>query len=162
MTTIEPGPPSRPSTIPPLPPGSAARRVPFDASAVDAVAGVLGARAAPAPIGRGAGVAWRIVVLVTGAAVVRGESAADPVAVPSGSPGPVTTLTIWPERGRVDVANPMAIVTITGLEVVDLLPGIEAIFRSPVGSVTVARNGRVMARTVDRRPDPGADGLLGR
>ncbi|HEV2527066.1 MAG TPA: hypothetical protein VGT61_01230 [Thermomicrobiales bacterium] len=133
------------SSIPPVPPGSAAQRIPFDAAAITAIAAELGIEAAPAPFGAQAHPAWRLVVPLTGAAVIPGADPTEPVTAQS--PGVVTRLIVWPGMGRVDVANPMASVTMTGVVVVDLIPGIEAIFRSPEGSLTVARNGRVMART---------------
>jgi hypothetical protein len=155
----QPGAQSLPATgLPAIPAGSAARRLALDAAALAAVADTLGVALAEAPFRAGDQPVYRLAVPVTGEAVGRGASDhALPCPGPAtASPGlPVTTLTVWPALARVDVANPMASVTATGLVAVDLIPGVEAIFRHPGGSVTVARNGRVMVRQAGAPPAAG-------
>ncbi len=152
-------------TIPPVPGGSAARRIPFDEAAVAAVAAVLGADAVAMPFGARAGGAWRMTIPFTGMPVVLGQAPPTPEAAdqsPGDTPVPTTTVTIWPGLGRVDLGNPMVSVTASAIEVVDLIDGIETIFRSAAGSATVARNGRVMVRMGPTNPTGEPERSAGR
>ena len=110
---------------------------------IEAIAGELESSVALAPFQVRGEPVYRITVPLVGGAVVRGSPAGNDPA----EQGPVTTLTLWPSLRRVDATNPWATVVATGIVAVDLVAGVEAIFRHTGGSLTVARNGRIMVRT---------------
>lgn len=130
--------------LPPIPIGSAIERLPYDEDALAAIGRELGQPIAVAPFRIGTAPVYRLVIPITGAAVVRGSSP-PPVA---GEPDQmVTTVTLWTSLGRVDLASHAVSIVTTGIVAVDLVPEIEVIFRHAGGSMTVARNGWIMVRT---------------
>lgn len=148
-------PPATRSTLPqlpPIPPNSAVRRVAFVADELDAIAVELGQPVALAPFRVHDQPVHRVIVPIHIGAIVP----AAPVSGDRDETAPVTTLTLWPSLRRVDATNPWATVVATGIVAVDLVTGVEAIFRHPGGSLTVSRNGRIMVRTGPARTDTEA------
>lgn len=149
------------ASLPPVPAGSAVRRIAFDAGLVEILADELGVPAHLASFGAGDAPVHRLRLplrpgpVTSDGADGEGDRGRSPVG------GIVTTVTIWPALGRVDTASAAAATTVTGILAVDLVPGVEVIFRHAGGSLTLTRNGRVMVRAgagraaVDRS---GADG----
>jgi hypothetical protein len=84
--------------------------LPFTEAAVGEVAALLGVPARPEPYA------------VRGAAVYRLE-------VPNASLGVVVTLLLWPSLGRVDVRIGDCSMVYKGVATVELITGVEAIFR---------------------------------
>ncbi len=140
---MRPATPPAPIRLPDIPVGSPIHRVGFTLDEIESIAIELGQPLALAPFQVHGESVYRVIVPLLDGAVVRGE----PVDVDPAYAGPVTTLTLWPSLRRVDATNPWATVVATGIVAVDLVPGVEAIFRHAGGSLTVARNGRVMVRT---------------
>ncbi len=69
------------------------------------------------------------------------------VTVPGSGDHPAAMLTLWPGIGRVDAVNGMATVVFSGVQTVDLVPGVEAQFRRGSREVLiVARGGKVIVR----------------
>ncbi len=131
-------------SLPAIPKNSSVRRIAFDDDALVAIASELGQPLGVAPFQIRGKAVHRIAIPVLAGAVV-------PTAMPAGHAAgddqPVTTLTLWTAMRRVDVINPWVTVVASGVIAIDLVAGVEVIFRYPGGSVTVARNGRVMVRT---------------
>ena len=130
--------------LPPVPAGSSIERRPFGREALDEIASELGQPLTDAPFALHGEPVWRLTVPVVAGPVVAGGAAA---ATPDPADGAVTVLTFWLSLGRVDAVAPAVSVVATGIIAVDLVPGVEAIFRYPGGNLTVARNGRIMVRT---------------
>ncbi len=138
---------TRPASIeslPAIPENSSVRRIAFDDEALATIADELGQPLGVAPFQVRGRAVHRIAIPVMGGAVVPGAMGARRVA---GDDQPITTLTLWTSMRRVDVTTPWVTVVATGVIAIDLVAGVEAIFRYRGGSVTVARNGRVMVRT---------------
>ncbi len=131
-------------SLPAVPENSSVHRIAFDDQALAAIADELGRPLGVAPFQVRGKTVHRIAIPVMGGAVVPAAMTAEPTA---GDDQPVTTLTLWTSMGRVDVINPWVTVVATGVIAIDLVAGVEAIFRYRDGCVTVARNGRVMVRT---------------
>lgn len=69
------------------------------------------------------------------------------VTVPGPDDRPAAMLTIWPGIGRVDAVNGMATVVFSGVQTVDLVPGVEVQFRRSSGEcLIVARGGKIIVR----------------
>ena len=67
--------------------------------------------------------------------------------VPGERERPAAILTLWPGIGRVDAVNGMATVVFSGVQTVDLVPGVEAQFRRGSREVLiVARRGKIIVR----------------
>ena len=126
------------AALPAIPAGSSARRWPFDRAALTEVAALLAGTLETAPFQLHGAPVFRL--------TVPGSEA-----VPNDDTTEVRPddciLTCWPSIGRLDVSGPALSVVTTGIAAVDLIPGVEAVFRHAHGSVTVARGGRVMIRT---------------
>ena len=143
---LGPMPPATEPTVPHLPAvpaNSSVRRVAFTVDELDAIAAELGQSVALAPFRVHGQQVYRVIVPVRFGAI----GPATPVDDDPGETAPVTTLTLWPSLRRVDASNPWATAVATGIVAVDLVTGVEAIFRHPGGSLTVTRNGRIMVRT---------------
>ena len=104
------------------------RRISFDATGVDLIAETLGAKATLAPF--------------------RLPSAAVYQALISGANGrPATLLTLWPSLRRVDAINSSATVVFTGITGVDLVDGVEVVFRRESReTLIVAIGGKIIVR----------------
>ena len=130
--------------LPPVPAGSSIVRLPYDEDAVPAIARELGQPAEVAPFRPGPDPVHRLLIPIGDGPVVPGR----PVPAARDDSGrAVATLTLWTAIGRVDVTGAAAAVVATGVVAVDLVRGVEVIFRHRGGSVTVAGNGRIMVRT---------------
>ena len=138
-----------PVPLPPVPAGSPVRRRAFDRETLDEIASELGQSLTCAPFRFRGQPVWRLAIPIVSGPVVRGETS-EPL--PESIAGLEAILTFWLSLGRVDVSAPAVSVVATGIVAVDFVPGVEAIFRYPGGSVTAARNGRIMVRT---GPSPG-------
>ncbi len=132
------------SLLPTIPPNSSVRRVAFSTGELDVIAVELGQSITLAPFRIRGEPVYRILLPILEGAVTPKAPRAD---IMSDGKAAVTTLTLWPSLRRVDVTNPWVAVVATGIVAVDLVTGVEAIFRHAGGSLTVARNGRVMVRT---------------
>lgn len=121
--------------LPTIPAGSSARRLPFNHAALAQVADLLVTTRETAPFRLHGAAVYRLTVPAHDA----DEEATNATAV--------ITLTCWPSVCRLDVSGAALSVVTTGILAVDLIPGVEAIFRHAHGSVTIARRGRVMVRT---------------
>jgi hypothetical protein len=67
--------------------------------------------------------------------------------VPDERERPAAILTLWPGIGRVDAVNGMATVVFSGVQTIDLVPGVEAQFRRGSREVLiVARGGKIIVR----------------
>lgn len=128
------------AALPAIPAGSSARRWPFDRATLTEVAALLAGTLEAAPFQLHGAPVFRL--------TVPGSEAA-----PNDDTAEVRPdnciLMCWPSIGRLDVSRAregLSVVT-TGIAAVDLIPGVEAVFRHAHGSVTVARGGRVMVRT---------------
>jgi hypothetical protein len=67
--------------------------------------------------------------------------------VPSASGAAPTTLTFWPSLRRVDAISASAVVVFTNVVTVDLVEGVEALFRRESGEyLIVAIGGKVIVR----------------
>ena len=131
-------------SLPAIPENSSVHRIAFDDEALAAIADGLGQPFGLAPFQIRGKAVHRIAIPVMAGAIVPTTM---PAGHAAGNDQPVTTLTLWTAMRRVDVINPWVTVVATGVIAIDLVAGVEAIFRYPGGSVTVARNGRVMVRT---------------
>lgn len=129
--------------LPPVPPGSSVRRRAFDRETLDEIASELGQPLTLAPFQLHGQPVWRLAIPIVAGPVVDGEAI---VRTPESFEDEATVLTFWLALGRVDASAPATSVVATGIVAVDLVPGVEAIFRYPGGSLTVARNGRIMVR----------------
>ncbi len=69
------------------------------------------------------------------------------VTVPGGDDRPAALVTLWPGVGRVDAVNGMATVVFSGVQTVDIVPGVEVQFRrSSRECLIVARGGKIIVR----------------
>lgn len=67
--------------------------------------------------------------------------------VPGERDKPSAMLTLWPGIKRVDVVNGMATVVFSGVQTVDIVPGVEVQFRrSGKECLIVARGGKIIVR----------------
>lgn len=132
------------SPLPAIPLKSSVRRVAFATDELGAIAVELGQTVTLAPFRIRGEPVYRVVIPILDGAGKPDAPRAD--VVPNTASG-VTTLTLWPSLQRVDATNPWVSVVASGIIAVDLVSGVEAIFRHSGGSLTVARNGRVMVRT---------------
>jgi hypothetical protein len=67
--------------------------------------------------------------------------------VPREDGRPAAIVTMWPGIGRVDAVNGLATVVFSGVQTVDLVPGVEAQFRRGSREVLiVARGGKIIVR----------------
>lgn len=135
---------SAPSPLPAIPLKSSVHRVAFATDELEAIALELGQTVTPAPFRIRGEPVYRVVIPILDGAVKPDALGAD--TVPKSASG-ATTLTLWPSLQRVDATNPWVAVVATGIVAVDLVSGVEVIFRYVGGSLTVTRNGRVMVRT---------------
>lgn len=102
--------------------------VPFDATAVKKVADLFGAASSLAPLQLPGGTVYQIMV-------------------PDSTGKPVAMLTLWPKIGRVDVVNQTATVVFSRVSSVDLIGGLEVVFRKSTGErLIVALTGKLMVR----------------
>ena len=139
--------------LPPVPSGSPVRRRAFDRESLDEIALELGHPLTHAPFRIHGQPVWRLAIPIVAGPVVSGEASAP---IPEAASDGEAVLTFWLTLGRVDASSPATSVVATGIVAVDLVPGVEAIFRYLGGSVTAARNGRIMVRT---GPSPGGAAL---
>ena len=135
--------PATPTQLPDIPMNSSVRRVDFTSDSIEAISVELGQPIALAPFRVHGEPVYRVVIPLTGGAIVPASARE----IEAEEPGAFTTLTLWPSLRRVDAVNPWATVVATGIIAVDLVTGVEAIFRHAGGNLTVARNGRIMVRT---------------
>lgn len=133
-----------PAGLPPVPTGSSTRRRAYDREALDAIAGELGQPLSIAPFQFQGRPVWRLAIPIVPGPVISDEPT---VPVSEFADVAVTVLTFWLSLGRVDATGSAVSVVAIGIVAVDLVPGVEAIFRYPGGSLTIARNGRIMVRT---------------
>lgn len=109
-------------------PASAIQRLPFDDRAVQAIGALFGVAAAPAPFGLPGGTVYQ--VLVEGA---------------NGRPS--VMLTLWPSIRRVDAISLAAAAVATRVVSVDLVPGVEVLFRRESGEyLIVSTGGKIIVR----------------
>lgn len=132
------------ASLPAIPVGSSSERLPYDDDALEAIGREFGRPATLAPFRVGVAPVYRIEIPVIGQAAVPGAAAASQGGA---SERLVITVTLWTSLGRVDATGPGTSVVATGIIAVDLVRGVEAIFRHPGGSVTITHNGRIMVRT---------------
>ena len=130
--------------LPPVPAGSSIERLPYDGDSVPAIARELGQPVGLAPFRVRTEPVFRLHVPVSAGPVTPNGRSRPTTSEPD---RPTTVLTLWPSLGRVDATGPSASVVATGIVAIDLVRGVEVIFRHAGGSVTVARNGRIMVRT---------------
>ena len=117
-----------PHNSPPAPPQRRIDRLPFDAHAIPLIAALLGGEARLADF------------RLPDAEVHR-------IAVPATDGRAPTMLTLWPSLRRVDVIAPGITVVFTGVETVDLVGGVEALFRrNNRDYLIVAIGGKVIIR----------------
>lgn len=111
-----------------LPKAATVRTVSFDEVALEAIAEVLTGTLELADFRLPASRVWRLTV-------------------PGEQDRPAAILTLWPGIGRVDAVNGMATVVFSGVQTVELVPGVEAQFRRGSREVLiVARGGKIIVR----------------
>ena len=111
-----------------LPKAKTVRTVTFEEAALEGVAEVLAGPLELADFRLPASRVWRLTV-------------------PDERDRPAAILTLWPGIGRVDVVNGMATVVFSGVQTIDLVPGVEAQFRRGSREVLiVARGGKIIVR----------------
>jgi hypothetical protein len=121
MNSADPGPSG-------TPPARRIDRLPLDAAAVPAIAALLGGDARLA--------AFRLK-----------DAEVYQIVVPAGDDRGPTTLTLWPSLRRVDAMAPGVAVVFTDVAGVELVEGVEALFRRTNGEfLIVAIGGKVMVR----------------
>lgn len=109
-------------------PATAIQRLPFDERAVPAIGALFGVEARPAPFALPGGTVYQ--VLVDGA---------------NGRPS--VMLTLWPSIRRVDAISLAAAAVATRVVSVDLVPGVEALFRRESGEyLIVSLGGKIIVR----------------
>ncbi len=102
--------------------------VPFDAQAVELIAGCLGIMASLAPFRLPSSAVWQMTV-------------------PGSGGRPQAMLTLWPGIRRIDVIAGPATVVFTDIRSVDLVPDVEVQFRRPNRELLIiARGGKVIVR----------------
>lgn len=105
------------------------QRLPYDAGAMDRIAETLGLEARPAPFRFPGGDVYQLLV-------------------PGTLDRPAALVTLWPSIKRVDVISATATVVFTSIASVDLVPGVEVLFRRGSGEyLIVARGGKVIVRS---------------
>ena len=110
------------------PKAATVRTIPLDEAALETIAETLGGTRELADFRLPASRVWR-------------------VTVPGSDDRPAAMLTIWPGIGRVDAVNGMATVVFSGVQTVDIVPGVEAQFRRGSREVLiVARGGKIIVR----------------
>ncbi len=111
-----------------LPRARTVRTVSFDEAGLEGIAEVLAGTLELADFRLPASRVWRLTV-------------------PDVRDRPAAILTLWPGIGRVDAVNGMATVVFSGVQTVDLVPGVEAQFRRGSREVLiVARGGKIIVR----------------
>ncbi len=101
---------------------------PFDATVVQKVAALFGATSSLAPFQLPGGTVYQIMV-------------------PDPAGKPVAMLTLWPRIGRVDAVNQAATVVFSRVSSVDLIAGLEVVFRKSTGErLIVSLTGKLMVR----------------
>lgn len=124
MTT----PPDPTPTQPPSAPQRRIDRLPFDARAIQPIADLLGGEARLAD--------FRL-----------RDADVHQIVVPAADGRVATTLTLWPSLRRVDAIAPGLTVVFTEVETVDLVEGVEALFRRANRDyLIVAIGGKVIVR----------------
>ncbi len=109
--------------------GRGVRTIPYDREAVVIVAEVFGVAATLAPFQLPGGTVYQMTVGGT-------------------SDRPVVLLTLWPTIRRLDAIAPAATVVFTRIVHVDLVAGIEALFRRETGEyLIVTVGGKVIVRS---------------
>lgn len=104
------------------------RTVPYDKEAVEAVAELFGVAAKLAPFQLPGGTVYQFTVA-------------------KGNDRPAVLLTLWPTIRRLDAITPSATVVCTRIARVDLVQGVEVIFRRDGGEyVIVTVGGKVIVR----------------
>lgn len=109
-------------------PTSAIQRLPFDDRAVPLIGALFGAEAKPAPFALPGGTVYQVLV--------------------EGADGrPSVMLTLWPSIRRVDAISLAAAAVATRVVSVDLVPGVEALFRRESGEyLIVSTRGKIIVR----------------
>jgi hypothetical protein len=75
------------------------------------------------------------------------DADAHQIVVPDSDGAPAVTLTLWPSLRRVDALSPTLTVVFTGVVTVDLVEGVEVLFRRGNGDyLIVAIGGKVIVR----------------
>jgi hypothetical protein len=113
--------------LPSIPVGSSARRIPFDQSAIAAICETLQTEPHPA--------AYAFQGIPVLQAVVAGHDGRESV-----------TIVFWPDLHRVDASSLQATVVMTGVAVVDLVEGVEVLFRGQSHYLVVALGGKIIVR----------------
>ena len=105
------------------------RTVPFRDDMVDAIAEAIDARPSPAPFQLPGATVYQIVV--------------------SGSEGrPSAMVTLWPSLRRVDAIGAGAAIVFTRIASVQLVDGVEVLFRRETGEyLVIAKGGRIVVRS---------------
>lgn len=107
---------------------SRVRRHPYDARVVDAIAETLRTSAGLAPF------------RLPGAAVHQ-------VLVAGADERPATMLTLWPSIRRVDAVNGVTTAVLSGVDVIDLIDGVEVVFRrGEQATLIVTIGGKIIVR----------------
>jgi len=103
-------------------------KLPFSSASLTLAAELLGAELGPAPFRLPDGDVWRM-------------------AVPGVDGRIAVTLTLWPSIRRVDASSPMLTVVVTGITGVELVEGVEVLFRRDGGYLIVPIGGKVIVRS---------------
>jgi hypothetical protein len=70
------------------------------------------------------------------------------IAIPAGNGPPTVMVTLWPTIHRVDAISPAATIVFTEVAMVELVEGVEVIFRRRTGEyLIVTRAGKVIVRS---------------
>ena len=110
------------------PRAASVRTIPFDEDALEILAETLAGELALADFRLPASRVWQLTV-------------------PGERDRPAAMLTLWPGIRRVDAVNGMATVVFSGVQTVDVVPGVEAQFRRGNREVLiVARGGKIIVR----------------
>ncbi len=110
------------------PKAATVRTVPLDERAMETITETLGGSCELADFRLPASRVWR-------------------VTVPGADGRPAAMLTIWPGIGRIDAVNGMATAVFSGVQTVELVPGVEAQFRRGTREcLIVARGGKIIVR----------------
>jgi len=103
-------------------------KLPYDRRAIDEIAALLQSTSRPAPFQLPGGEVFQLTI-------------------PDGASAPTVLLTLWPTIHRVDAISPAATVVFTHVEQVELVEGVEALFRRRGGEyLIVTRAGKVIVR----------------
>lgn len=104
-------------------------KIPFDVRAIAEIAAVLESASRPAPFQLPGGEVFQITV-------------------PAGDGPPTVMVTFWPTIHRVDAISPAATVVFTDVAMVELVEGVEVLFRRRTGEyLIVTRGGKVIVRS---------------